>query len=150
VTIIAQMFDDSDGRRATGDAIEQVIAGMPNLLSLTRIPKYGAAPVTVVHSQRAVASRITSVLPELLRERGFVVVRLSAVRLDDFGCPSVRVFLSDRPWADGEVYVQADRLVWTSVPARVLLQDAPAVAAALLAVHDAARRPPNDVAGKRL
>ena len=133
------MFDNADAGRATADAIEQVIADMRNLLSLTRTPKYSETPVTEVHSQDQVASRIAGVLPELLRERGFVVVRLPAVQMDDFGCPSVRVFLSDRPWADGEVYAQADRLVWTSVPALVLLQDAPAVAAALLAVHDAAQ-----------
>ncbi len=50
----------------------------------------------------------------------------------------MRVFLSDRPWADGEVYGDgAGRLVWSTVPARALLQDVPAVATALIAVHDA-------------
>lgn len=136
---LAQVFDTPSGRRATGDAIEQVIAQMRNLLVMTHTPKYSATPVTEVQSQGQVASRIAGALPELLRERGFLVVQLPTVRPDDFGCPSVRVFLSDRPWADGEVYAQADRLVWTSVPARMLLQDAPAVAAAVLAVYLAAR-----------
>ena len=111
------MFDNADARRATGDAIERVIAQMRNLLVMTRIPKYSATPVTEVQSQDQVASRIAGALPELLRERGFLLVQLPTVRPDDFGCPSVRVFLSDRPWADGEVYARP--IVWSGRACRL-------------------------------
>lgn len=75
----------------------------------------------MVHSQERVAAVLGSVLPELLRARGFVVVRLAPVVPDVCGHPSVRVLLSDRPWADGEVYSDgAGKLVWSTVPARVL------------------------------
>ncbi|MUL48375.1 hypothetical protein FZI85_27680 [Mycobacterium sp. CBMA293] len=139
------MFANSSGRPEGSHparyAIEQSVAGVPNLLSETRIQKFLHTEATIDHSQEAVASQLGSVLPELLRQRGFVIVQMPVVERDEAGCPSVRVLLSDRPWADGEVYADhAGHLVWTTVPARVLLQDVPAVAAALLAVHDITRR----------
>ncbi|HEX7826723.1 MAG TPA: hypothetical protein VF477_17600, partial [Mycobacterium sp.] len=68
-----------EGSHPARCAIEQAVAGVPNLLSETRVQKFLHTEATIEHSQAVVASQLGSVLPELLRKRGFVIVQMPEV-----------------------------------------------------------------------
>ncbi|WP_019969751.1 hypothetical protein [Mycobacterium sp. 141] len=128
-------------------AIEDAITSVPGLLTTERTGKFTHAAEVVVHSEHDVAARIAAVLPGKLRGAGFVIVELPIVEPDEYGGKGVRVPLSSRPGADCEVWIDrapAGELVAVlgGIPQRLPVGDAPVVAAALLAVHAAATRPP--------
>ncbi|MDO3331519.1 hypothetical protein [Mycobacteroides abscessus] len=120
--------------------LEDVIARIPNLLSITRVEKFETEPHEVIHTQREVAARIAAVLPGILDEHGCRMVQVRRLEPGD-GC-SLRVPVSNRPWADAEIRVAIDRdqLVVLGLPARLPVGDSAAVAGALLAIDAAVER----------
>lgn len=131
------------GRRVEA-LIRQAIAGIPNLLDITQT-RLGTHPTTVVYTPEEVAARIASVLPPLLQSVGCLLVELPDVARDAFGSESVRVPLGGQPWADGTIRLHrtpsGNRLTLSGIPAPLATDDAPTVAAALLAMHLAAVQP---------
>lgn len=134
---IEHMFDARDER--TRAVLRRAIAGIPSLLSSEVVANFVRdAPTHVrVHSLEEVAGKISALLPALLIAEGYMLVEVAHVEPDGFGGWSVRVPLSERPWADGEVYLQSGAVVLGGVPSRIPVGDAEAVAAALLAVRAA-------------
>lgn len=120
--------------------LEDVIAHIPNLLTITRVEKFETEPREVRHTQQQVAARIAAALPDSLNERGCRIVQMKQLDPGD-GC-SVRIPVSNRPWADAEVHVVTDRgqMVVVGIPERLPIGDAAAVAEALLAIDTAAQR----------
>ncbi len=126
----------------TRQILAQVIAAIPNLLHQTTSPSFIRDPDTHVHvrTPEEVADKIASILPALLAAEGCVLVELPNIEPDGYGSWSVRVPLSEQPWADGEVFInRAGRITLAGIPTRLPLADVPAVGAALLAMHTAAR-----------
>ncbi|SHS19440.1 Uncharacterised protein [Mycobacteroides abscessus subsp. abscessus] len=129
---------------ASGDrpreALRRVIAAIPDLLwhHATRSFIRDADTHVQIRTQDEVADRIASILPALLAAEGYVLVELPNIDPDGYGSWSVRVPLSEQPWADGEVIrTGSASIALAGVPAAIPLRDVPAVAAALLAMHTA-------------
>lgn len=111
------------------------IESIPNLLQATAVEKFTGRQITVTHSQAEVAARISAIFDASMRARGCVVVELPVVQTDIQGGFCVRIPLSAQPGADGEIWVDRNgMLAVASVPARLSVQDAAAVAGALLAL----------------
>ncbi|TDZ94802.1 hypothetical protein [Mycobacteroides salmoniphilum] len=125
--------------------ISQAIAGVPNLLGTTQTRLGDTHPTTLVYTPEQVAARIAAVLPSLLQAAGCLLVELPEVGLDEYGSESVRVPLGGQPWADGAVRLdrtpRGNRLALSGIPTPLAADDAPTVAAALLAMHLAAEQP---------
>lgn len=115
-------------------AISQIIERIPNLLSAMVIEQFTREPKQVTHSQERVAATIAALLPDGLKDAGYVIIELTAIE-DDDGRRYVRVPVTAQPWTDGEVRIspRGDQLAIVNVPDRLLMQDAPALAAALMA-----------------
>ncbi|SHY94369.1 hypothetical protein [Mycobacteroides abscessus] len=132
------------GRRVEA-LISQAIAGIPNLLGTTQTRLGDSQPTTLVYTPEQVAARIAAVLPSLLQSAGCLLVELPDVAQDAFGSESVRVPLSGQPWADGAVRLhrapRGNRLTLSGIPTPLAADDAPTLAAALLAAHAASCRP---------
>lgn len=121
-------------------ALTRLIASIPNLLTDVATPTFIRDPSASVRlrTPHEVADRIASVLPALLAAEGYAVVELPRIEPDGFGGWSVRVPMSDRPWADGEIYLDpTGRVALANIAPRVPPADVPTLAAALLAVHTA-------------
>ncbi|SHQ49166.1 hypothetical protein [Mycobacteroides abscessus] len=121
--------------------LAQVIAGIPNLLHQDATARFIRDPATHVHvhTPDEVADKIASILPALLAAEGCVILELPHIAPDGHGGWSVRVPLSEQPWADGEIFInQAGGITLAGIPAKLPLSDVPAVGSALLAVHTAA------------
>ncbi|MFA4084321.1 hypothetical protein ONA92_21725 [Mycobacteroides salmoniphilum] len=120
--------------------LARVIAGIPNLLSRIHDPSFIRDPDTFVEvrTPEEVADRIASVLPALLAAEGIMLVELPYLGPDGYGGWSIRVPLSEQPWADGEVFLdRTGRIVLAGIPRQLPVADVPGVAAALLAIHAA-------------
>lgn len=126
-------------------SISQAIAGIPNLLGITQKRLGDTHPTALVYTPEQVAARIAAVLPPLLQAAGWLLVELPDVGVDEYGSESVRVPLSDQPWADGAVRLdrtpRGNRLALSGIRTPLAVDDAPTVAAALLAAHAASCRP---------
>lgn len=129
-----------DARKAIGEIIE----GIPNLFGLTRKVSIGAEgdTETVVYTQAQVADRIASVLPDGLKPKGYLVIELPGIQTDDAGRRYVDVPITARPWAAGEVRLspRGNEVAMANIPPVLPMQDAPALASALMAAHTAWRR----------
>lgn len=125
-------------------AIREVIEGIPNFFGLTRKATIGAGHETEtrVYSQEDIASHVASTLMAKLSTKGCAVVELPNVELDEYGSRTVRVPITGQGWAYGEVRLDErhDRLVVVDIPSRLAIDDAPALAAAVLAAHAEARQ----------
>lgn len=122
------------------DALRRVIAAIPDLLwhRATRNFIRDADTHDQVRTQEEVADRIASILPALLATEGYVLVELPNIEPDGYGSWSVRVPLSEQPWADGEVIRTGQcSITLCGLPRPLPLRDVPALAAALLAMHTA-------------
>ncbi|SKL84164.1 Uncharacterised protein [Mycobacteroides abscessus subsp. massiliense] len=120
--------------------LTRVIAGIPNLLSRTHDPNFIRDPdaFVEVRTPEEVADRIASVLPALLTAEGILLLELPDIEPDGYGGWSIRVPLSEQPWADGEVFLdRTGRIALAGIPLPLPVADSPAVAAALLAVYKA-------------
>ncbi len=127
-------------------AIREVIAGMPNFFRLTQKETVGHGHyVTKVFSQEDIAGHVASKLIDDLITKGCLVVELPPVEADEYGSRVARVPITGQGWAYGEVRLndRGDRAVIVDVPSRLPIEDAPALAAALLAVHAAAKSRPD-------
>lgn len=120
-------------------ALREVIEHIPNLLSATVIERFTERREHVVHTQEHVAELIASVLPGNLLAKGYLIVKLPTIATDDNGRRSIRVPVTAQPWVDGQVRIgpRGDEVAIVNVPAGLPTQDAPALAAALLAAHSA-------------
>lgn len=120
-------------------AIREAIEHMPNFFGRTRKVSIGAegATETIVYTQSQIADLIACVLPDNLRAAGYALVELPGIDTDQPGRRYVRVPITAQPWADGEVRISpnGDRVSIVNVPAGLPMQDAPALAVALLAAH---------------
>ncbi|ANN98186.1 hypothetical protein [Mycobacteroides abscessus] len=123
-------------------AIAQAIERIPNLLDAAVTERFTGRREHVTHSKEHVADLISAVLPGSLKSDGYLIVKLPAIDVDDAGRRSIRVPITAQPWSDGEVRIgpRGDEVAIVNVPARMPVQDAPALAVALLAAH-ALRRP---------
>ncbi|RIS67652.1 hypothetical protein [Mycobacteroides abscessus] len=123
-------------------AIREVIAQMPNFFSWTHKETIGHGHYqTRVYSQDDIAGHVATTLLDKLGDKGCQVVSLPPVETDEYGCRTVRVPIIGQGWAYGEIRISdnADQLVIVDIPSRLPVDSAPAVAAALLATHAAAR-----------
>ncbi|MGH3953676.1 MAG: hypothetical protein ACRDTI_06535 [Mycobacterium sp.] len=120
-------------------AISEIIESIPNLFGMTRKATIGAGgdTETVVYTQAQVADMIASILPDSLKTKGHVVIRLPAIDTDESGRRYVRVPITDQPWADGLVRISphGDQVAIRDVPDRLPMQDVPALAGALMAAY---------------
>ncbi|OHU23413.1 hypothetical protein BKG77_07040 [Mycobacteroides chelonae] len=120
-------------------AIREVIEAMPNLFGLTRKVSIGAESETetVIYTQAQVADLIASILPDGLKPKGYLVVELPGIETDDAGRRYVEVSITARPWAAGEVRIspRGDEVAMANIPPVLPMQDAPALASALMAAH---------------
>ncbi|WP_255785919.1 hypothetical protein [Mycobacteroides abscessus] len=126
--------------RSTRRVLKQLITGIPDLLARTITPSFSRDPEPYMHISTLdeVADRIASLLPALLAAEGYALIELPHLEPDGYGSWSVRVPLSEQPWADGEVlFDRHGRFALIGIPSKLPAADAPAVAAALLAVHTA-------------
>lgn len=125
-------------------AISQAIERIPNLLTSTVIERFTGKSEHVTHSQEHVADLIAAVLPGSLKSDGYLIVKLPNVDIDDTGRRTIRVPVTAQPWSDGEVRIgpRGDEIAIVNVPARLPVQDAPALANALLAAHSLRRLSP--------
>lgn len=125
-------------------AISQAIERIPNLLTSTVIERFTGKAEHVTHSQEHVADLISAVLPGSLKADGYLIVKLPNVDTDDTGRRTIRVPVTAQPWVDGEVRIgpRGDEVAIVNVPARLPVQDAPALAVALLAAHALRRLTP--------
>lgn len=125
-------------------AIREVIESIPNLFGITRGVTIGAEgqTETVLYTQAQVADIIASILPDALKTKGHVVIALPEVETYESGRRYVRVPITARPWADGEVRIspRGDEAAIADVPPILPMQDVPALATALLAAHTTWRR----------
>lgn len=117
--------------------VGDLVGSIPNLLGAVVIEKFTLHERPVIFTPGEVAARIAAVLPESLRQRGYLIVELPAAEPDGYGGYSIRVPLVAQPWADGEIRIDVRNrgVSVVGVPARLLLEDAPTVAAALLGAH---------------
>ena len=124
-------------------AIREVIEEMPNFFGLTRNVTVGTGgeTETQVYTHEEIASHIASTLIDKLSAKGCLLVELPRVDVDEYGSRTVRLPITGQAWAYGEVRIDErhDRLNIVDIPARLPVDDGPAVAAALLATHAAAR-----------
>ncbi|MUM19584.1 MULTISPECIES: hypothetical protein [unclassified Mycobacteroides] len=124
-----------DARKAIREAIE----GIPNLFGLTRRVSIGAAgkTETVVYTQTQVADIVASILPDALTTKGYLMLELPAIETDEAGRRYVEVPITARPWASGEVRIslRGDEVAVANLPSVLPMQDAPALASALMAAH---------------
>ncbi|MBF9328498.1 hypothetical protein [Mycobacteroides chelonae] len=118
-------------------AISQAIERIPNLLTSTVIERFTGKTERVTHSQEHVADLISAVLSGSLKADGYLIVKLPNIDTDDTGRRTIRVPVTAQPWVDGEVRIgpRGDEIAIVNVPARLPVQDVPALAAALLAAH---------------
>lgn len=118
-------------------AISQAIERIPNLLTSTVIERFTCEAEHVTHSQEHVADLISAVLPGSLKADGYLIVKLPNVDTDETGRRTICVSVTAQPWVDGEVRIgpRGDEIAIVNVPARLPIQDAPALANALLAAH---------------
>lgn len=125
-------------------AIREVIESIPNLFGITRGVTIGAEgqTETVLYTQAQVADIIASILPDALKTKGHVVIALPEVETYESGRRYARVPITARPWADGAVRVSPhdDQVAIRNVPDKLPMQDAPALASALMAAHTAWQR----------
>lgn len=121
-------------------AVEQLIARIPNLLSAPIVEKFTGRRSTVVHTQDQVAALIGAVLHGGLKSEGYELVELPAAGPDGYGGISVRVALSNQPWADAEIRITRSRRggdwIISGIPNPLTVDDVPIVAAALLAIYE--------------
>lgn len=123
-------------------AISEIIKAMPNFFRLTLKETIGHGHYqTTVFSQEDIAGHVASTLMENLSTKGCQVVELPPVETDEYGSRTVRVPITGQGWAYGEVRIdeRRDRLAIVDIPARLPIDDAPQLAAALLATYAAAR-----------
>ncbi|RIS72043.1 hypothetical protein D2E70_03635 [Mycobacteroides abscessus] len=126
-------------------AICEVITAIPEFFREKRLVRnevvQGWSDETAVLSQAEIAAKVARALLHHLGEKGYQVVWLPPVRVDEFGTRTVQVPLSFQPWADGEVRLNESGAGVTiaHVPSRLPTIDAPVLGAALLAAHAAAR-----------
>lgn len=121
-------------------AVREVIASVPGFFGTTRKRTVGVGIDEIVYTQDQIAQRVAAVLPDSLAAKGFTVVALPPVECDEPGRRWVRVPVTGQPWADGEVRIapRGDRVAIVNVPADLLVQDVPGLAAALMSAHAAA------------
>lgn len=116
---------------------------MPNFFRLTHRVTIGSGREyeTRVFTQEDIAGHVASTLMDTLGDKGCTVVELPPVETDEYGSQTVRVPITGQGWAYGEVRVneRRDLLAIVDIPSRLPVDDAPVVAAALLAAHAAAR-----------
>lgn len=115
---------------------------MPNFFRLTRKETIGHGHyVTKVFTQDDIAGHVASTLADKLGDKGCRIVELPPVETDEYGSRTVRVTITGQGWAYGEVRIDErhDRLVIVDIPSRLPIDDAPAVAAAMLAAYAQAR-----------
>lgn len=126
-------------------AVCAVIEHLPGFFGMTRKLTIGVGTEEIVYTQAQIADRIAAVFEDNLRAKGFVVLRLPPVVCDEPGRRYIRVPVTGRPWADGEVRVgpTGDEVAIVDVPARMLVQDVPGFAAALMGAHAAATARPD-------
>lgn len=123
-------------------AIREVIEEMPNFFRLTHRATIGSGEYeTKVYTQEDIAGHVASTLLDKLPAKGALVVELPPVETDEYGSQTVRVPTTGQAWAYGEVRIgdRGDRLHIVDIPSRLPIDDAPVVAAALLAAYNAAR-----------
>lgn len=123
-------------------AIRELIEVMPNFFRLTQKATIGNPHYeTRVYSQQDIAGHIASILMDQLHTKDCLVVELPPVETDEYGSRTVRVPITGQGWAYGEVRIgdKGDRLNIVDIPSRLPIDSAPAVAAALMAAHLAAR-----------
>lgn len=122
-------------------AVCQSINAIPNLLAAVQVEKFTLHRQLVTYTQLEVAERIAAVLPQLLKARDCTLLPLPAVEPDGYGGRSIRIPLTDQPWADAEILTDPDAQILRLVglPTRLPIQDAAVVAAALLAAEAAVR-----------
>lgn len=118
---------------------------MPGFFGTTRKRTIGVGVDEIAYTQAQIADRIAAVFEDNLRAKGFVVLGLPPVVCEEPGRRYVRVPVTGRPWADGEVRVgpRGDEVAIVDVPARMLVQDVPGFAAALMSAHAAAMARPD-------
>ncbi|ANO06853.1 hypothetical protein BAB75_09400 [Mycobacteroides immunogenum] len=120
-------------------ALSGFIAGIPNLLSTVVVEKFTQERREVTYSPREVADRIAAVLPAGIRDLGFELLELPAVERDRHGTYSVRVPLTDRPWAPAEIRMRrtprGDQVTIVGAALPFSTDDVPAIAAGLLAAR---------------
>lgn len=125
------------------NAIRRVIEEIPNFFRLTHKLTIGTGhdTKTKVYTQADIASHVASTLVHKLGDKGCTVIELATVETDEYGSRTVRMPITGQAWAYGEVRIDErnDRLVIVDIPARLPVDDAPVLAAALLAAHAAAR-----------
>lgn len=124
-------------------AIRQLIEEMPNFFRLTHMLTIGRGDETETRefTQEEIAGHVASTLTEKLGVKGCALVDLPTIETDEYGSRTVRVPLTGQGWAYGEVRLtdRRDQVVIVDIPTRMPVDDAPAVAAALLAAHAEAR-----------
>ncbi len=129
-----------DARKAIGEIIESI----PNLFGLTRKATIGAEgdTETIVYTQAQVADIIASILPDGLKPKGYLVIELLDIQTDDAGRRYAEVPITARPWAPGEVRIspRGDEVAVANIPPVLPMQDARALASALMTAHTAWRR----------
>ncbi|AMU29796.1 hypothetical protein A3N97_03710 [Mycobacteroides abscessus] len=128
-----------DGRKA----IREVIESIPNLFGITRGVTIGAEgqTETVLYTQAQVADIIASILPDALKTKGHVMIELGDIETGETGRRYIRVPITARPWADGEVRIspRGNEVAIANTPPVLPMQDVPALAAALMAARTAWR-----------
>lgn len=122
-------------------AIRESITAIPNLLGGVHIEKFTLHQRQVTYTQPEVAELIAAVLPQLLRSRNCALLPLPTIGPDSYGGHSIRIALTNQPWADAEIRIDLDsrELVLVGLPNRLPIQDASTVAAAILAAEVAIR-----------
>ena len=118
-------------------AIREIIEAMPNFFGHTRNATIGTLgeTETIVYTQAQIADLIAAILPDRLKDKGHLVIQLPAIETDDADRRYVRVPITARPWADGEVRIspRGDEVAIANTPPILPMQDIPAVAIALMA-----------------
>lgn len=120
-------------------ALADSIASIPDLLSTVVVEKFTHERRAVTYSPREVAERIAAVLPSGLRDRGYELLELPAVELDQYGTYSVRIELVGRPCAPAEIRMRrtptGDQVTIVGATFPFATDDVPAIAAGLLAAR---------------
>ncbi|AKC38713.1 Uncharacterised protein [Mycolicibacterium phlei] len=118
-------------------AIREIIEAMPNFFGHTRSATIGAQgeTETIVYTQPQIADLIAAILPDRLKGNGHLAIQLPAIETDDAGRRYVRVPITARPWADGEVRIspRGDEVAIANTPPILPIHDTPALATALMA-----------------
>ncbi|MBA0047720.1 hypothetical protein [Mycobacteroides sp. LB1] len=120
-------------------AIREIIEEMPHFFGLTRKQTIGAEGETeaAVYTQEDIAGHVSSTLMAKINTKGCSVLELPNVENDEYGSRTVRIPITGQGWAYGEVRIddRRGRLVIVDIPSRLPIDDAPLVAAALLAAQ---------------